>query len=49
MGLTRQAEDSVTEIALWTFGPVQAEAYETELLACCETGTSSRGGRGAPA
>lgn len=37
--LTRQAEESLTEIALWTyetFGPAQAEAYEAELLACCE-------------
>ncbi|WP_371228905.1 type II toxin-antitoxin system RelE/ParE family toxin [Roseovarius sp. 2305UL8-3] len=37
--LTRRAEDSLVEIARWTietFGPRQAELYESELLARCE-------------
>ena len=36
--LTRQAEASLLEIALWTittFGPRQAQAYEEDLIACC--------------
>ncbi|MBO6764419.1 type II toxin-antitoxin system RelE/ParE family toxin [Maricaulis sp.] len=36
--LTRQAEASLVDIARWTlktFGPRQAEAYETDLIACC--------------
>lgn len=36
--LTPQAEDSLTEIARWTietFGPRQADIYETELIARC--------------
>ena len=36
--LTRQAEASLVEIALWTletFGPRQAEAYEDDLIARC--------------
>lgn len=36
--LTRRAEASLVEIARWTidtFGPQQAEIYETELLARC--------------
>ncbi len=37
--LTRRAEDSLVEIARWTietFGPRQAEIYESELLDRCE-------------
>lgn len=37
--LTRQAEESLFEIARWTletFGPRQAEAYEEDLIARCE-------------
>ncbi len=37
--LTRRAEVSLVEIARWTvatFGPRQAELYETELLSRCE-------------
>lgn len=37
--LTRRAEDSLVEIARWTiesFGPRQAEIYESELLSRCE-------------
>ena len=36
--LTKQAEASLLEIALWTFetfGPRQAEAYEDDLIARC--------------
>ena len=36
--LTRQAETSLLEIALWTietFGPKQAAAYEDDLIARC--------------
>ncbi|MFD2739585.1 type II toxin-antitoxin system RelE/ParE family toxin [Sulfitobacter aestuarii] len=36
--LTRQAEDHLVEIALWTlnqFGPRQADLYETEILQRC--------------
>lgn len=36
--LTRQAEESLTEIARWTletFGPRQAETYEEDLIARC--------------
>lgn len=36
--LTKQAEASLLEIALWTFetfGPRQAEAYEYDLIARC--------------
>ncbi len=36
--LTRQAEASLLEIALWTidtFGPRQAQAYEEDLIARC--------------
>jgi toxin ParE1/3/4 len=36
--LTRQAEASLLDIALWTietFGPRQAEAYEEDLIARC--------------
>ena len=36
--LTRQAETSLVEIALWTvetFGPRQAAAYEEDLIARC--------------
>ena len=37
--LTRQAEASLVDIALWTyetFGPRQAEAYEADLIDRCE-------------
>lgn len=37
--LTRRAEESLIEIAEWTyatFGPRQAEAYEADLIARCE-------------
>ncbi|TMV07470.1 type II toxin-antitoxin system RelE/ParE family toxin [Arenibacterium halophilum] len=37
--LTRRAEASLIEIAKWTFdtfGPKQADAYEEELLGCCQ-------------
>lgn len=37
--LTRQAEDHLTDIAIWThdtFGPRQAEAYEEDLIRQCE-------------
>ena len=36
--LTRQAEASLLDIALWTietFGPRQAPAYEEDLIGCC--------------
>jgi len=36
--LTRQAEESLTEIARWTletFGPRQAETYEEDLISRC--------------
>jgi len=36
--LTRQAEASLSDIALWTidtFGPRQAQAYEEDLIARC--------------
>jgi len=36
--LTRQAEASLLNIALWTietFGPRQAQAYEEDLITCC--------------
>ena len=38
--LTRQAEASLLDIALWTietFGPRQAQAYEEDLIACCSS------------
>ncbi len=38
--LTRRAETSLVDIALWTietFGQRQADIYETELIARCET------------
>lgn len=37
--LTRQAEQSLVDIALWTFetfGPVQAAKYEQELVTRCQ-------------
>lgn len=37
--LTRRAENSLVEIALWTlerFGPRQTDLYEAELLARCD-------------
>lgn len=37
--LTRQAEEHLTEIAIWTldtFGPRQADAYEEDLILRCE-------------
>lgn len=37
--LAQQAEDSLFEIFRWTletFGPKQAEAYQGDLIACCE-------------
>jgi len=37
--LTKQAEESLTEIARWTlatFGPRQADIYEDELIARCQ-------------
>jgi toxin ParE1/3/4 len=37
--LTRRAEESLVEIALWTietFGPGQADIYEAELLSRCD-------------
>lgn len=37
--LTKQAEEHLTEIAVWTFetfGPRQADAYEEDLIARCE-------------
>lgn len=37
--LTRQAEEHLTEIAIWTsdtFGPRQADAYEQDLILRCE-------------
>ena len=45
--LTRQAEEHLTEIAIWTFdtfGPRQADAYEQDLILRCEqiaNGTAS--------
>lgn len=36
--LTRRAETSLTEIALWTietFGPAQSDIYEAEILSRC--------------
>ncbi|MGC1495431.1 MAG: type II toxin-antitoxin system RelE/ParE family toxin [Sulfitobacter sp.] len=37
--LTRQAEDHLTDIAIWTFetfGPRQSDAYEDDLILRCE-------------
>lgn len=37
--LTQQAEEHLTEIAIWTletFGPRQADAYEEDLILRCE-------------
>jgi toxin ParE1/3/4 len=37
--LTRRAEQSLVDIALWTFetfGPAQADAYEAELIERCQ-------------
>ncbi len=37
--LTKQAQDSLVDIALWTFdtfGPRQAQAYEDDLIERCE-------------
>ena len=37
--LTKRAESSLTAIATWTidnFGPLQADAYEAELLSRCD-------------
>jgi toxin ParE1/3/4 len=43
--LTRQAEASLLDIALWTietFGPRQAKAYEEDLIARCSEIASGR-------
>ena len=37
--LTRRAQGSLVDIAIWTiqtFGPRQADLYETTLIECCE-------------
>jgi len=37
--LTKAAQESLVDIALWTietFGPRQAEAYEEDIIDCCE-------------
>lgn len=37
--LTKAAQESLVDIAIWTietFGPRQAEAYEEDIIACCE-------------
>jgi plasmid stabilization system protein ParE len=43
--LTKAAQDSLVDIALWTietFGPRQAEAYEEDIIACCENIASGK-------
>jgi plasmid stabilization system protein ParE len=43
--LTPRAQDSLIDIALWTldtFGPVQAELYEEELVARCTAAAEGR-------
>jgi len=43
--LTKAAQDSLVDIALWTietFGPRQATAYEEDIIACCENIASGK-------